>query len=192
MARLSRAESMAVTRSKLIEAALKVFMRDGYAGATIEEIVEAAGFSRGAFYAHFSGKQEILLAGLTSEIETIGRSLIGKIQTCSSAQEVIEAVSEWADARSHSKDEASLMLELMQQADGSGASNTRFARLFETSWSGVGETLRPFFPDQTLPGTPSEIVAIIASLTYGPVVGGATEHRPGRLVHLVLSSMMLR
>jgi AcrR family transcriptional regulator len=50
------------TRDVLVEAATEVFERRGYEGASLEEIAETAGFTRGAIYKHFSGKEELFLA----------------------------------------------------------------------------------------------------------------------------------
>ena len=62
MARLSRSESQAKTREALIEAARAVFVDQGIGGASIDQIAERAGFSKGAFYSNFSSKEDILIA----------------------------------------------------------------------------------------------------------------------------------
>jgi AcrR family transcriptional regulator len=49
------------THQRLLEAALVVFGRRGYEGATVDEIAQAAGYSKGAFYFHFNSKEEIFL-----------------------------------------------------------------------------------------------------------------------------------
>lgn len=51
-----------LTRNALVEAATEVFARRGFHGASLEEIAEAAGFTRGAIYSNFSSKEELLLA----------------------------------------------------------------------------------------------------------------------------------
>lgn len=61
MARLSREESRARTQEKLRAAALREFAFSGIAATSIDRISEAAGFSRGAFYANYKSKQDILL-----------------------------------------------------------------------------------------------------------------------------------
>jgi len=61
MARLTRAESRARTRAKLIESAKIVFSEKGYIAATIEEIAEGADFTRGAFYANFADKGDLFM-----------------------------------------------------------------------------------------------------------------------------------
>ena len=51
-----------MTRGLLLRAAEQVFARVGYEKAQVEEIAEAAGFSKGALYAHFKSKEELFLA----------------------------------------------------------------------------------------------------------------------------------
>jgi AcrR family transcriptional regulator len=50
------------TRAELIQAAAGVFARRGFHGASLEQIAEEAGFSTGAIYWHFSGKDDLFLA----------------------------------------------------------------------------------------------------------------------------------
>lgn len=50
------------TRDVLLDAAEEVFARRGFEGASLEEIAEAAGFTRGAIYKNFGGKEDLFLA----------------------------------------------------------------------------------------------------------------------------------
>jgi AcrR family transcriptional regulator len=60
--RLTRREKQERTRADLIEAGARVFARRGFHAATIEEIAEEAGYTHGAVYGNFSGKDELFLA----------------------------------------------------------------------------------------------------------------------------------
>jgi AcrR family transcriptional regulator len=51
-----------LTRSALVDAAGHVFARRGFHGASLDEIAETAGFTRGAIYKHFDGKEDLLFA----------------------------------------------------------------------------------------------------------------------------------
>jgi AcrR family transcriptional regulator len=59
--RLTRAEAKARTRELLLDAAARTFARKGFAGASVEEIAEEAGFTVGALYSNFASKEELFL-----------------------------------------------------------------------------------------------------------------------------------
>ncbi len=50
------------TRHALLEAALRIFARDGFEASRIEDIAGATGHTRGAFYAHFNSKEDLFFA----------------------------------------------------------------------------------------------------------------------------------
>jgi AcrR family transcriptional regulator len=56
-------------RDELLTAALRVFARRGYREAGVDEIAAEAGYSKGALYWHFSGKEELLLTLLDERID---------------------------------------------------------------------------------------------------------------------------
>src|SRR3954449_4334890 len=57
-------------RDALLTAALRVFARRGYRDAGVDEIATEAGYSKGALYWHFSGKEELLMTLLEERIDT--------------------------------------------------------------------------------------------------------------------------
>ena len=57
-----QAERTRVTRGKLLDAAKRIFAQDGFEAARLEDIAAGAGYTRGAFYAHFEGKEDIFFA----------------------------------------------------------------------------------------------------------------------------------
>src|SRR4051794_35511041 len=62
--RLSRKEKQEHTRSCLMQSAAKVFARRGLQKASIDEVAEDAGYTKGAFYANFKSKEDLFLAML--------------------------------------------------------------------------------------------------------------------------------
>jgi AcrR family transcriptional regulator len=60
--RLRQVERTQATRSALLASAERIFARDGFEAARIEDIALDAGRTRGAFYANFEGKAEIFIA----------------------------------------------------------------------------------------------------------------------------------
>ena len=59
----------AETRDRLMDAAIRIFAERGVLGASVEELSERAGFTRGAFYSNFGSKDELVLALLSREAE---------------------------------------------------------------------------------------------------------------------------
>src|SRR5258708_40230100 len=76
MSRVRTRPTRDVTREKLFEAAARVFEDQGIGGASIEAIVAAAGFTRGAFYSNFNSKDELIIAMIEDHVEqSIRRNL---------------------------------------------------------------------------------------------------------------------
>jgi len=90
MTRLSRKEKQAQTRACLMHSAATVFARRGLQQASIEEVAEDAGFTKGAFYANFKSKEELFLAMLderfAKRIEDIERVIAGEGNTAEKAR----------------------------------------------------------------------------------------------------------
>jgi AcrR family transcriptional regulator len=66
---MSRKETQRRTRERLLGAASKVFARRGYHRATVDEIASEAGFTIGALYSNFAGKEELFLALADRQVE---------------------------------------------------------------------------------------------------------------------------
>ncbi len=58
----SQAERSDATKGALVSAARRLFADQGFAGTSVEAILDQAGVSRGALYHHFDGKDDLFLA----------------------------------------------------------------------------------------------------------------------------------
>jgi AcrR family transcriptional regulator len=67
---MTREQSRANTRERLLDAARSVFARAGFHGASVEEIASEAGFSTGALYSNFEGKEDLFLELMEREIDS--------------------------------------------------------------------------------------------------------------------------
>lgn len=65
------------TQNRLIAATRRIIIEEGIEKTTVEHICRVAGFSRGAFYANFSSKDELLMTLAEEEYDT----LIDRLQT---------------------------------------------------------------------------------------------------------------
>jgi AcrR family transcriptional regulator len=57
-----RSARKAATRARLLEAAARVYAARGFAGATLDDVAEEAGLTKGAVYGHFGSKDNLLVA----------------------------------------------------------------------------------------------------------------------------------
>lgn len=85
--RLTRAESKEQTRRRVLKAAARVFRRRGYRGASVEAIAAEAGYTVGALYSNFEGKDDLLLALLEEEIGDITERVVA---ATAEAEEAVE------------------------------------------------------------------------------------------------------
>jgi AcrR family transcriptional regulator len=77
--RLTREQSRAATRERLLTAARSVFARSGFHGASVEEIASEAAFSTGALYSNFDGKEDLFLALMEREIDRHAREIAAAV-----------------------------------------------------------------------------------------------------------------
>ena len=73
------------TRRALLDAAKRIFARDGFEAARIEDIAGDTGHTRGAFYAHFTSKEDLFFALLEQEAGERLRDLRSVLERCSDA-----------------------------------------------------------------------------------------------------------
>src|SRR3954454_11794263 len=67
--RIGRAERKERTRAELVQAARRTFLRHGFHGASVDLIAEEAGYTKGAVYSSFAGKDDLFLAVLDAHFE---------------------------------------------------------------------------------------------------------------------------
>jgi AcrR family transcriptional regulator len=89
MSRTAKQERSVQTRRDLLDAAQDVFTRRGFADASMEEIAERAGVTRGPLYHYFDSKQD-LFAAVYEEVEEALAAEIGS--------EIQQRTAEEADA----------------------------------------------------------------------------------------------
>ena len=65
---MTRDERRAATRTELLDAAARVFAKRGFHGASVDEVAAEAGYTSGAVYSHFAGKDDLFLAAFEHDV----------------------------------------------------------------------------------------------------------------------------
>jgi len=87
-----------ITRSRFLQAAEKIFARDGFDAAKLEEIAAAAGYTRGAFYANFNSKEDLFLVLLEREITARIEKMRRHVESYAAPAEKLRALRDfWLD-----------------------------------------------------------------------------------------------
>src|SRR5687767_14156527 len=76
-----------------------MFLRDGYAATSLEKVAEEAGFSKGAVYSNFDGKDALCLAVLDTIHEEVAAAVLGSLDGAATVDEALETFDLWAEAR---------------------------------------------------------------------------------------------
>ena len=77
------------TRDKLLSAAESLFVQKGYTATTVDQICAAAGTTKGAFFHHFKGKEEMALV----TIDRFTERTLQHLQQLSRLDALLEALS---------------------------------------------------------------------------------------------------
>jgi AcrR family transcriptional regulator len=165
--RLTRAQQHAVTRERLLAAAERVIDRNGFGGASIDQISAEAGYSKGAIYSNFESKEALFLellslhmAGDMAELE--------RIVALEPAQ-LSAALTHWLDTMNTETDCPLLVTELQLQARRSPAFAARYYALQEGQIAALAKILERYFEaaSRPLPMDPFDLARSMTALAHG-------------------------
>lgn len=92
MARLTRVQQQRQTHERLLEAGRSVLVRRGFLAATVDEIAAEAGYTRGAVYKHFGGKEGLWLAIMDAQAQAHLRLLDETLEQASDRHGLVRAL----------------------------------------------------------------------------------------------------
>lgn len=85
--RLTRDEKKARTRAQLIDAAATVFARRGYIAASLDEVADEAGLTKGAVYSNFESKEDLFQAVIEDRLNEPMKNIVEVIDTSTGTTE---------------------------------------------------------------------------------------------------------
>ncbi|MDN5914074.1 MAG: TetR/AcrR family transcriptional regulator [Pseudonocardia sp.] len=165
--RLTREQSRARTRELLLESAGLLFAERGVNGTSVEQIVERAGFSRGAFYGNFADKHDLVRALLRRRTE----HELAEVRELGNADgDGYAALRRWnRDRAEHLEDWLALRLELLLHALRHPEARPALAEREELARAAHEDALRSLFAEHGAepPADPARLALIVHALEDG-------------------------
>jgi AcrR family transcriptional regulator len=194
--RLTREESRAQTRERLLQAARHAFARGGYGGASVDEIAAEAGYTKGAFYSNFATKEAIFLELLSRHMAGEAEQLARLVDADAPPAQILASLDLWLDAMNEDADWPLLAMELQLQARRSPEFAAEYDALQAVHRGRLGGLLRALFEkaDRRLPAPAEDLAAGFIALAHGLVLQGTGPagqgSQAGGLIKLLLRSLI--
>jgi AcrR family transcriptional regulator len=173
MKSLSKHQRGRAARNALMKAALAVFSRKGFEDTSIEEICLAAGYSKGGFYFHFRGKDDLLAQILEHDVDLARAGWLDALTVelwAGAARN--RAVRERLDEREHARRRRFLDAALAGGQDPKSASRMLDLLLLLSAGLGVQQRFCPYPVD----GAQRFVDSLLATLT-APATGMPERRR---------------
>ena len=194
----------AVTTEKLLKAAYAVFVRDGFEAARIADIAAKAGYTRGAFYAHFKNKYELFLALMEQRATGKAEQMRALGQSCATGEDrTWEALREFYISLASDQQWAVLLLEFKLHAVRKKQLRAKLAdahrRIRQQLHAGLATTgmqegisagrfTRPPVPDAVKAGLEALYTGLVLERAYDPkrISEGQTRELLGQVFDALL------
>jgi AcrR family transcriptional regulator len=188
-ARLTREQSRARTRERLLASAAAVFAREGYGGASVDRIAEEAGYSKGAMYSNFASKDELFFAMFDHYALGEANELCRRLDAVHDAGAVIDTVCAWADGMRHEPDLRLLVVDMARLARADPKVAARHTKMFDDEWHQVGSRLVKIFPDGVSPVPVLRLGALVMDIAYGNATQLHAGLTAGDLIGMALRAL---
>ncbi|QGZ65344.1 TetR/AcrR family transcriptional regulator [Paraburkholderia acidisoli] len=184
MARMTREESQALTRTKLVSVARTLFTRDGYAATSLDRIAEEAGFSKGAVYSNFDGKESLFLEVLDEHGKQSLAAILAALAGAGTIDEAIDAIAHWAEKSSRKGNWPSLILDYSRNAKPAATFRKSQEKVLRAQWGALGERLLALAGNTDLAA--ETVGALVFELTYAPAMSFVSKPTSGDLLRVAL------
>ncbi|QLF91682.1 TetR/AcrR family transcriptional regulator [Pseudomonas sp. ABC1] len=188
--RMGREEKQQLTREKLFESAIELMVSKGFHAASVSDIAESAGFSKGAFFSNFTSKADLLvcLAQRFKGVEI--ERLSAAINSGASVDELGQGLSLYIDNLKNNKACVILDVELQLIAARDEAFARYYRDLHQQNSEALGTLIERIFnhAGKRIPLERAVLAMVFTSLAEGLVLQGHED--PAREIKLILSMMI--
>jgi AcrR family transcriptional regulator len=188
--RMRRSEMVMRNRESVLAAARRVFLARGYTAATLEEIAEEAGFSKGVMYSQFESKADLFLSLLERRIEERAQQnerIAAKLSGAEGVRQLIETFSTDAAAE---VGWALVLIEFRALVARDPQLSRRYAAAHSRAIDGVASVLNQLITQAGLePAYPARVMAEFA-LGLGPAIVLERAANAGALPTALVAEMV--
>ena len=179
------------TREALLDAAAAVFARRGFHGASLDEIAETAGYTRGAIYKHFQDKEELLHEVCVQWNERTFAEfdeLPGVSQPIADFADVGDVTEHWRSMVDRDADFRIVMLEFLLHAMRNPHARARALEFSRVNRQQLAEYLRQHAAEagEELPLSSEDLAGIFGVSSDGFAQAALLDPDAGRLYGLML------
>ncbi|MGN6872787.1 MAG: TetR/AcrR family transcriptional regulator [Solirubrobacteraceae bacterium] len=181
--RLTRVEQSERNRALVLAAARRAFLARGYHGASLEQIADEAGFSKGVVYSQFENKADLFLALLEQRIEERAADNARFVEAllaggACSVDQGLRALAEHVTRREHADAEWGLLvIEFRVNAARNPEVNLRYANLHERTLAGVARVVGTIYEQagERPPLSPADLARLLLTVSSGARLEHATN-----------------
>lgn len=181
---MTRDESQERTRRRLVEAAIKLFDRDGYRATSLAGVAAEAGFSKGAVYSNFTGKEHLFLATIEQDYGQQLAALHAALHGGGDIDARLATLGTWfAESILGHPNRARAMAEFTLATGGNVAVRDRLAELRASLVRVVADLLSEQQEELaiTFRLPPAELAEVIVALVDGLVIADSLSPAPAAL-----------
>ena len=192
---VTREESQRRTRERLVEAAQQTVARHGFSGSSIGAIVEAAGFTKGAFFSNFGCKDDILLEVLRRHYGDELAELSSILERSPAQADLGAALDTYIDKIASHADWMTLGVELALRASRDPAFAIGYQQVRSNFALAMGRLATQVFAryGRSPPMEPEELGNLMLSLVQGiglSAASGTAQPKPSAFTGLVLDGLI--
>lgn len=164
-------------RSLVLDAARRVFMERGYHGATLEQIAEEAGFSKGVVYSQFESKADLFLALLDKRIDERARENAELVDGLSGEAGMTALLDHFVKTSQATPEWGLLLSEFRVHAARNPTLNSRYAALHARTVQHLSEVLAALYPQpgRKPPFPPRQMAEIVLAIGVGAELEQAAD-----------------
>jgi AcrR family transcriptional regulator len=165
-------ESQTQTRERLLESGKRIFLRDGYVRTSVDKVAEEAGYSKGAVYSNFDGKEALFLELLQRKFAMDLGGLQSLLDHFQNVDDLLAAVRRYYETNAEVLDFALVSAEFLTQIGRGSAFAVACAELYSKQRVAIAALVAALFErSHKIPPAPvEELATALIALTMGLAV----------------------